>query len=134
MARVMLEVNELTTKYITRFQENIYAVDHVSLKVEEGKSLGIAGESGCGKTTIMLSLLLLLPEAGRIVGGQILFDDRDLLQISERERHDHRRRDATRRPAGMRRDAGNVDREALGAGHRRDQFADRPAIEADADR
>ena len=39
MGNAVLEVNELTTKYITRFRENIYAVDHVSLKVEEGKSL-----------------------------------------------------------------------------------------------
>ena len=57
MAHVMLEVNELTTKYITRFKEDVYAVDHVSLKVEEGKSLGIAGESGCGKSTLALSLM-----------------------------------------------------------------------------
>jgi len=42
MGKIILEVNELTTKYITRFKENVYAVDHVSLKVEEGKSLGIA--------------------------------------------------------------------------------------------
>src|SRR5574338_809588 len=57
MSKVMLEVRELTTKYITRFQEDVYAVDHVSLKVEEGKSLGIAGESGCGKSTLALSLM-----------------------------------------------------------------------------
>src|SRR6185503_20686068 len=57
MPNTMLEVNELTTKYITRFQEDVYAVDHVSLKVEEGKSLGIAGESGCGKSTLALSLM-----------------------------------------------------------------------------
>jgi len=53
----MLEVKELTTKYVTRFGEDVYAVDHVSLKVEEGKSLGIAGESGCGKSTLALSLM-----------------------------------------------------------------------------
>ena len=46
MTNVMLEVNDLTTKYITRFGEDVYAVDHVSLRVEEGRSLGIAGESG----------------------------------------------------------------------------------------
>ena len=40
----MLEVRELTIKYITRFKEDIYAVDHVSLKIAQGKSLGIAGE------------------------------------------------------------------------------------------
>ncbi|MGE5223367.1 MAG: ABC transporter ATP-binding protein [Omnitrophica WOR_2 bacterium] len=54
---VTLEVRELTTKYITRFKEDVYAVDHVSLKVESGKSLGIAGESGCGKSTLALSLM-----------------------------------------------------------------------------
>jgi peptide/nickel transport system ATP-binding protein len=57
MANVILEVNELTTKYVTRFGEDVYAVDHVSLKLEEGKSLGIAGESGCGKSTLALSLM-----------------------------------------------------------------------------
>jgi peptide/nickel transport system ATP-binding protein len=57
MSEVMLEVKDLTTKYITRYNEDIYAVDHVSLKVEEGKTLGIAGESGCGKSTLALSLM-----------------------------------------------------------------------------
>jgi peptide/nickel transport system ATP-binding protein len=57
MGNVILEVKELTTKYITRYNEDIYAVDHVSLKVEEGKTLGIAGESGCGKSTLALSLM-----------------------------------------------------------------------------
>jgi peptide/nickel transport system ATP-binding protein len=57
MAEVTLEVKELTTKYITRYDEDIYAVDHVSMRVEEGKSLGIAGESGCGKSTLALSLM-----------------------------------------------------------------------------
>jgi len=57
MSNLILEVRDLTTKYVTRFMEDVYAVDHVSLKVEEGKSLGIAGESGCGKSTLALSLM-----------------------------------------------------------------------------
>ena len=52
MAKKMLEVKQLTTKYITRQGEDVYSVDHVSLDIEEGKSLGIAGESGCGKSTL----------------------------------------------------------------------------------
>jgi len=57
MANTMLEVKELSTKYITSFGENVYAVDKVSLRVKEGRSLGIAGESGCGKSTLALSLM-----------------------------------------------------------------------------
>lgn len=53
----MLEVNGLTTKYVTRFHEDIYAVNDVSFRLEEGRSLGIAGESGCGKSTLALSLM-----------------------------------------------------------------------------
>ncbi len=78
MARVMLEVNDLTTKYITRFQENIYAVDHVSLKVEEGKSLGIAGESGCGKSTLALSLMGYYFPPLHYTMGDIIIDGRNI--------------------------------------------------------
>jgi peptide/nickel transport system ATP-binding protein len=74
MAKVMLEVRELTTKYITRFQENVYAVDHVSLKVEEGKSLGIAGESGCGKSTLALSLMGYYFAPLHYTSGEIIID------------------------------------------------------------
>jgi peptide/nickel transport system ATP-binding protein len=74
MSKLMLEVNELTTKYITRFQEDIYAVDHVSLTVEEGKSLGIAGESGCGKSTLALSLMGYYFPPLHYTGGEIIID------------------------------------------------------------
>ncbi len=74
MSKVILEVNELTTKYITRFNEDIYAVDHVSLKVEEGKSLGIAGESGCGKSTLALSLMGYYFPPLHYTSGEIIID------------------------------------------------------------
>ncbi len=57
MSQAMLEVNELTTKYVTRYNEDVYAVDQVSLKLTEGQTLGIAGESGCGKSTLAHSLM-----------------------------------------------------------------------------
>ena len=57
MGNIMLEVNGLTTKYVTRFKEDVYAVSDVSFTLEDGKSLGIAGESGCGKSTLALSLM-----------------------------------------------------------------------------
>ena len=78
MAKVMLEVKELTTKYITRFREDVYAVDHVSLKVEEGKSLGIAGESGCGKSTLALSLMGYYFAPLHYTSGEIIIDGRNI--------------------------------------------------------
>jgi peptide/nickel transport system ATP-binding protein len=74
----MLEVNELTTKYITRFREDIYAVDHVSLKVEEGRSLGIAGESGCGKSTLALSLMGYYFPPLYYTSGEIIINGRNI--------------------------------------------------------
>jgi peptide/nickel transport system ATP-binding protein len=78
MSRVLLEVKELTTKYITRFREDVYAVDHVSLKVEEGKSLGIAGESGCGKSTLALSLMGYYFPPLHYTSGEIIIDGRNI--------------------------------------------------------
>ena len=78
MSKVILEVNELTTKYITRFREDIYAVDHVSLKVEEGKSLGIAGESGCGKSTLALSLMGYYFPPLHYTSGDIIIDGKNI--------------------------------------------------------
>lgn len=78
MADAMLEVRELTTKYITRYREDVYAVDHVSLKVEEGKSLGIAGESGCGKSTLALSLMGYYFPPLHYTSGEIIIDGRSI--------------------------------------------------------
>jgi peptide/nickel transport system ATP-binding protein len=76
--QVMLDVTELTTKYITRFQEDVYAVDHVSLTVKEGKSLGIAGESGCGKSTLALSLMGYYFAPLHYTSGEIVIDGRNI--------------------------------------------------------
>jgi len=78
MGKVILDVRELSTKYITRFREDVYAVDHVSLKVEEGKSLGIAGESGCGKYTLALSLMGYYFPPLHYMGGEIIIDGRNI--------------------------------------------------------
>jgi peptide/nickel transport system ATP-binding protein len=77
-SNVILEVRDLTTKYITRFQEDVYAVDHVSLKLEEGKSLGIAGESGCGKSTLALSLMGYYFPPLHYTGGEIIIDGQNI--------------------------------------------------------
>lgn len=80
-SQAILEVNELTTNYVTRFGEAIYAVDHVSLKVEPGKSLGIAGESGCGKSTLALSLMGYYFAPLHYASGEISIDGRTITGI-----------------------------------------------------
>ena len=80
----LLEVEGLRTYYFTRAGP-VRAVDGVSFFVEKGEVFGLAGESGCGKTTAGLSILRLLPPYGRIVGGRIVFDGVDLLSIREPE-------------------------------------------------
>lgn len=86
---VVLDVQNLSIDY----QDNghpLHAVVDVSFQVQKGRSLGLVGESGCGKTTTMLSLMRLLPAEGRIVGGQIRYHDTDLLQLSEKAMQQYR--------------------------------------------
>jgi peptide/nickel transport system ATP-binding protein len=59
----------------------VVAVDGVDLAVARGRTLGIVGESGCGKSVLSLSLLRLLPSPGRVVAGRVMFDGRDLLEL-----------------------------------------------------
>jgi peptide/nickel transport system ATP-binding protein len=81
----VLDVRNLSVDYLTEAGTALHAVEDVSFRLEQGCSLGLVGESGCGKTTAMMSLLRLLPEEGRIVQGQLLLDGQDLLQYSEAE-------------------------------------------------
>ncbi len=82
---IILEVNDLRTYFFNRFS-TVKAVDGISFNLRQGETLGIVGESGCGKTMTALSLLRLVPKpAGRIVDGQILLNGEDLLQKSEEE-------------------------------------------------
>ncbi len=80
----ILDVRGLTTHYMT-MQGPVEAVDNVSFSVDEGQTLGLAGESGCGKTTAALSIMGLLPSNGRILSGEIVLDGEDLLGKSESE-------------------------------------------------
>jgi peptide/nickel transport system ATP-binding protein len=68
--------------YMTR-QGPVYAVDQVSFNLGRGDSLGLVGESGCGKTSVAISLLKLLPENAEILGGEILLNGTDLVPLSE---------------------------------------------------
>lgn len=80
----ILEVQNLTTHYRI-LRGWVRAVDDVSFKVDQGEALGIAGESGSGKSTIALSLLRILPAGGIIRKGKIIFDGQDLVSLSEPE-------------------------------------------------
>jgi oligopeptide/dipeptide ABC transporter ATP-binding protein len=80
----LLEVKSLRTSFFTEAGE-VRAVDGVSFSVAPGKLLGIVGESGSGKSASMLSIMRLLPESARIVGGEVIFEDQDLLKLSEPE-------------------------------------------------
>ncbi len=82
---MLLDVRELRTYFYS--DSNIArAVDGVSFTVRTGKTLGMVGESGCGKSVTALSILRLVPSPpGRIVSGQILFEQKDLLRLSEAE-------------------------------------------------
>jgi oligopeptide/dipeptide ABC transporter ATP-binding protein len=88
----LLEVNDLRTHFFTG-DGVVRAVDGVSFTVEPGRTLGIVGESGCGKSVTALSIMRLLPEPpARIVTGSIRFDGRELTTLSERELEDVRGR------------------------------------------
>lgn len=78
MGKVMIEVKDLKTKYVTRNHEDVYAVDGVSFKIEEGKSLGVAGESGCGKSTLALSVMGYYFAPLHYMSGDIIIDGKSI--------------------------------------------------------
>jgi len=80
----ILEVKNLSMSYNT-IDGEVEAVKDVSFAVKEGESFGIVGESGCGKTSVAMSLLQLQADNGKITNGQILFDGKNIVQLNESE-------------------------------------------------
>jgi len=81
----LLQVKDLETQFRTR-EGNVHAVNGVSFNLKEGETLGIVGESGCGKTVSMMSLLGLIPvPPGKVVAGEARFEGKDLLKLSNEE-------------------------------------------------
>ena len=92
VTRAILEVKHLRTSFFTDDGE-VKAVRDVSFDLYEGETLGIVGESGCGKSVTVLSILGLIQRPGKVVGGEILFQDKDLTKVSSEELREIRGRD-----------------------------------------
>jgi peptide/nickel transport system ATP-binding protein len=81
----LLSIRDLTVRYRTP-QGPVHAVDAVSFSVPRGEVVGLVGESGCGKTTVGRAVMGVVPRTADILGGPVLFEGRDLIRLSERER------------------------------------------------
>jgi peptide/nickel transport system ATP-binding protein len=88
-----LEIRDLEVVFRRRGQDDVRAVDGVSLFVEAGSTIGIVGESGCGKSVTSLAVMGLLPTRGADVSGSVTFDGRELLGLGERDLASVRGRD-----------------------------------------
>ncbi len=89
----LLSVRHLSTEFHTADKQVAHALEDVSFDVLPGQTLGLVGESGCGKTTVLMSIMRLLPASGRITAGKVQFMGTDLLTLSEREMRSHRWKD-----------------------------------------
>src|SRR5262245_20366118 len=88
---VVLEVQNLSIDYVSNAgKPPAHAVENVSFQLHEGELLGLVGESGCGKTTLVMALTRLLGSSGQIVNGKVLFNNIDLTTASEDELSDIR--------------------------------------------
>jgi len=84
MSKSLLDIRGLKTYFYTEGGA-VQAVDDINLTVGRGEVLGLVGESGCGKSTVALSIMRLVPKPGKIVNGEILFNDEDLLRLGSDE-------------------------------------------------
>ncbi|TMD29096.1 MAG: ABC transporter ATP-binding protein [Chloroflexi bacterium] len=92
MAQTLLQVEDLHTQFFTS-RGVVRAVDGVTFHVDAGETLGVVGESGCGKTITALSILRLVPDPGRITSGRILFRGKDVTKMTDEEIRDFRGND-----------------------------------------
>jgi oligopeptide/dipeptide ABC transporter ATP-binding protein len=94
LAEPILQLEDLKTQFFTS-RGVVRAVDGVSLHINARETLGVVGESGCGKTITALSILRLVPDPGRIVSGRILFRGRDVTKMDDDEIRDFRGNDVS---------------------------------------
>jgi len=84
MNETIVSVRNLSVRYRTK-EVTTYAVDRVSFDLARGKVLALVGESGSGKSTVAMALLRILPSQAAITGGSVLFDGRELMEMSDRD-------------------------------------------------
>jgi peptide/nickel transport system ATP-binding protein len=89
----LLDVRDLKVHFNRRGAPPFTAVDGVTFSVEPGQTVGLVGESGCGKSVTSLAIMGLLPKRGVKVSGQVSFEGKDLLRLSDKEMRDRRGRD-----------------------------------------
>ncbi len=80
----ILEVIDLNVHYFTPAGD-VIAVNDVNLYVKQGEIVGLVGESGCGKTTVAMSILQMVQPPGKIVSGQVLLNGKNIVGLSDRE-------------------------------------------------
>jgi peptide/nickel transport system ATP-binding protein len=85
----LLEIKDLTIHFQTE-DGDVHAVNGIDLQVEAGKTLGLVGETGAGKTTTALGILRLVPEPGKVLGGTIKYKGKDIMEMSKKEVQDIR--------------------------------------------
>jgi peptide/nickel transport system ATP-binding protein len=88
--RSLLGVSHLSTDFIGQEGEVFHALEDVSFDIYPGQTLGIVGESGCGKSTCLMSIMRLLPSSGRITSGEVLYNGIDLFKLTERQMRAYR--------------------------------------------
>ena len=81
----LLNIRDLKMYYKILHRGWVKAVDGISLSLNKGESLGIMGESGCGKTSLAITIMRILPTNAKIIEGEILLDGRDLTKMPEKE-------------------------------------------------
>lgn len=86
----LLSVEDLSVTFTARGSEPFTAVDGLSFDVEPGQTVGLVGESGCGKSVTSLAIMQLLPSRGNKVTGKVFFDGTDLLSLSQKAMRDRR--------------------------------------------
>src|SRR3954470_24017032 len=89
----LLEVRDLKVDFVRRGERPFTAVDGISFDVEPGQTVGLVGESGCGKSVTSLAIMRLLARRGNKVSGSVRFEGTDLLKLSDKDMRDRRGRD-----------------------------------------